>query len=119
MRTANRMARFQPEFGFQRSQEAFKVRQAESIGLMDDVGQFRIDQCREYDGAHAIGFALGIDPGQRILGLFDAVEKGNPDLPEFDFLELGQKTVTKGLGGQAGAVGNEKYGAFEHHWKLS
>ena len=80
---------------------------------MDDVGQFRIDQRRENNGAHAIGFALRVDPGQRLLGLVDAVEEGNPDLLEFDFFKLGQETVTEGLGGQAGAVGNEKYGAFD------
>jgi hypothetical protein len=57
--------------------------------------------------------ALGIDAGDGILCLGDVVEEGDADLLEFDILELGHQAVAERFGGQAGAVGDEEYGAFD------
>ena len=82
---------------------------------MDDARQLGIDQRREHDGAHAVGFTLRVDTGDGFLRLFDIVEEGNPDLLEFDFLELRHQTVAEGFDGETGTIGDEECGAFDHH----
>ena len=113
MRATDGVARFQAEFVFQWGEEGFEVGHAESIGLMDDVGESRIDQGGKHNGAHAVGFALGIDAGDGILGFFGAVEEGDAYLPEFNFFELREQAVTQGFDSQASAVGDEEYGALD------
>ena len=113
MGATDRVIRLDAELGFEWGQEGIEIRQAEGVGLMDDTRQTRIDQRREDDGAHAVGLALGIDAGNRLLGFLDVVEKGDADLLELDVLELGHQAVAEGFDGQAGAVGHEKNGAFD------
>lgn len=79
---------------------------------MDDVRQFLIDQRREYDRAHAVALALAIDAGNRFVRLGNAVEEGNADLLELDFLELAQEAVPERFSRQAGAVGDEEDGTL-------
>ena len=113
MRAADRVVGLDTKFGFERREEGVEIGQAEGVGLMDDTGQFRIDQRGEHDGSHAVGFTLGVDAGDGLLGFFDVIEEGNANLLEFDILELGHQTVAEGLDREAGAVGHEEDGAFD------
>lgn len=113
MRAADGVAGLDAEFGFQRGEEGFEIGKTESIGLMDEARHDRIDQCGEHDGAHAVGFALRVDALHCFLCLGDGVEEGDAQLLEFDFLELRHQAMAEGFGGQAGAVGDEEYGAFD------
>jgi len=45
---------------------------------------------------------------------FGIVEEGDAYQLELDILELRQQTVSERFGGEPGAVGNEKNGAFDH-----
>lgn len=80
---------------------------------MNDVSQFLIDQCREYDGAHAVTLALAIDAGNGFPRLGNAVEERNADLLELHVLELGQEAVPERFRSQAGAVGDEENGTLD------
>ena len=113
VRAADRVAGLDAEFGLERGEEGLEVRKREGVGLMDDLGEIVVDQRREQDRPHTVDLALGVDAGHRVVRLVGAVEEGNADLLEFDLLELGQQAVAERLGGQAGAVGNEEYGALE------
>lgn len=113
VRAADGVARLAAEFDLQRGEEGFEVGQAEGVGLVDDRRQVLVDQRGEDDRPHAVGFALRVDALQRFLSFVDAVQEGDADLPELDVLELGQQAVAEGFGGEAGAVGDEEYGAFD------
>lgn len=113
VRAADRVAGLDPEFGFQRHQKTFEERHAEGIGGMDDGRYFRVDQGRENDGAQAVCPAAFVDAFDHGLSFVGRIDERGPVLAEFNILELGEQAVAKGFGGEAGAVGNEKYGAFD------
>ena len=79
---------------------------------MNDLRQLIIDQCRENNRSNPVLFALCVDTRYCFMRFIRAIEKRNTNLLEFDIFELGEQTVSEGLDCQAGAVGNEKYGAF-------
>jgi hypothetical protein len=73
---------------------------------------FHVDQRGEDDGA-ALDFGRVVDLPYRLVGLVHAVDKGQAHVARLE-LELRQDGVTKGFGGDAGAVGDEKDGALGH-----
>jgi hypothetical protein len=54
-----------------------------------------------------------VDLAHGLVRLVGGVGEGQPDLADLH-LELGQDGLAKGLGGDAGAVGDEKDGAVGH-----
>ena len=54
-----------------------------------------------------------VDLAHRLIGFVGRVDERQTHVPCFE-LELGQDGVPKGFGGDAGAIGDEKYGAIGH-----
>jgi hypothetical protein len=54
-----------------------------------------------------------VDLPDRLMRLVHAVDKGQADVARLE-LKLRQNGVAKGLGGNAGAVGDKKHGAIGH-----
>jgi hypothetical protein len=64
-------------------------------------------------GLLALDLAGVVDLAHRLVGLVHGVDEGQAHMAGLH-LELGQDGVAEGLGGDAGAVGDKKYGAVGH-----
>ena len=105
---------FDAQFALQRRDKDAKHVQQHAVALRFDHGQhFHIDQRCEDDGAPPFNLGRVVDLAHRLVRFVHAVNKRQPDMARLD-LKLGQDGVAKCLSGDAGAVGDEKYGAMGH-----
>jgi len=81
--------------------------------LLDDVQHFHVDQRGEHQRLAALHFAGVVDLAHGLVRLVDGVDEGQPHMAGFH-VELGQDGVAKSFGGDAGPVGDKKYGAKGH-----
>src|SRR5207244_497425 len=83
--------------------------------FLDHLEDFHVDQGSEDNGLAPFDFGRVIDLPHDLVCLVDAVDEGHAHVPRLEF-ELSQDGVAEGLGGDAGAVGNEENGAGMHEW---
>ena len=70
---------------------------------LDDAKNFHIHQGGEDDRAFTLDFSGVIDLANNLVCFVHAVDKRQTDMSGFHF-KLGQYGVTKGFGGDAGAI---------------
>ena len=109
--SVDRYANSEVNFLLQRLDKGMDQVHMHAAGAPHHRGQVGLDQRRENDGALAVGDAGFVDAAHGVVGLFQRVDEGQPDLAEAQF-ELRQHRMPECLGRDAGAVGNEKDRAF-------
>ena len=83
-----------------------------TVAAAQDVADLVVEQGCEDDGAFPITVCGLLHTLREGLGTLRGVDVGHVDLLEVHAVELGQQAVTEGLGGDAGALGDEEDGAF-------
>ena len=111
---ADAVVRLQAELFFQRMHKhAEHIEQHAVAAGLQHRQHFHIHQCGEDNGAGTIDFGGMVDLAYYLVRLVYGVDEGQADVVQLGF-ELRQDGVTKGFGGNAGAVGDKKYGAMGH-----
>ena len=102
----------QPQFPAQRFHEDIEQFQKIATTGLDDLPYLFIEHGAEDDWPGAIPVRRLLNDFQQGPGTLFRVDEGHVDPFEVHALELGEQTVAHGLGGDAGAFGDEEDGAF-------
>ncbi len=113
---AHAVQRLDAQLALQRADEgAEHVQQHALAVLLDDAQHAHVDQGGEDDGLLALQLGRVVDAAHGLMGLVLGVDEGQAHVARLD-VELRQDGIAEGLGGDAGAVGDEEYGARVHGW---
>ncbi len=108
------VVRLDAELGLQRRDEGAEHVDQHALALgLEHREHFHVDHGREHQRPAAVDLGAVVDLVHRLVRLVHAVDEGQADAVRLD-LELGQDGVGKGLGRDAGAVGDEESGAVRH-----
>jgi hypothetical protein len=101
------------ELGLERLDEGVEHVQHEALGqVLHDGEHLTVDERDEDDGALALDLGRLVDLAHHLVCAVDAVDEGPAHVPRLDG-ELVEDGVAEGLGGDAGAVGDEVDGLGE------
>jgi hypothetical protein len=101
------------ELGLQRLDEGVEHVQHQSARLLQDLEDLGVHQRHEDDRPAALGVGRVVDLAHHLVGLVRRVDERPAHVARLAG-ELRQDRVAEGLGGDAGAVGDEEHGAVGH-----
>ncbi|MNV77085.1 hypothetical protein D3C71_1704800 [compost metagenome] len=112
--TPHAVVGFEAQLFLQRVDEgAEHVHQHALAVLADHIDDFHVDQRGEDDGLLAFHFAGVVDLAHGLVRLVHGRDKGNAHEAR-RHIELGHQGFAESFGGDAGAVGDQEYGARVH-----
>ncbi|SPD64771.1 protein of unknown function [Cupriavidus taiwanensis] len=100
----------QAKFLFERLDKGLEHVQDHRLGAAQCLVRFLVDQRGEDDRRHALVVERLVDLADGDMCLFRGIDEGHAHLAEAHF-ELGQDGMAEGLGGDAGAIRDDKHGA--------
>src|SRR4029078_3711740 len=104
-----------PELFFHRQDENIEAIEKERARLRDHARHILVDERAEYQRPRAVLLALFVDLSDGRVRFLEGMDEGQGTFVERYHLELGEESVAKHLGSDAGAVGNEESGALLRH----